>query len=374
MTRRATFALTLALGSISISAAAQQSDVQIYGIAGAGLQVVNPADIDGVRRPSTTGIVSGYDAANRFGLRGTEKISGGLAAIFTLEGGYSIDDGTSSQSRLFGREAAVGLRGAYGTLAAGRFAVLSSGTGNYSLYSQSPFGVSWGDAGMKAAALTSYRVDNGLVYRTPKVGGFTGSAMYSFKVDGGEVAGTANNRRFAGLGGSYEAGNLALSLTGERVIAASTDVQPDETVYTLGASYKLPLVTLYLTYQRDLDAVLKGATVTVGGVARPVAADANLYMLGASVPLAGGRVLASMQWRDGERVQVNGQAFEGDLAIYALAYQYPLSKRTFLYAAQTLSRGAKSYHRSDDGATLSTASARLGLNQTVSTLGLSHRF
>ncbi len=54
----------------------------------------------------TSGSVNG----SRWGLRGSEDLGGGLKAIFTLENGFGINDGTLKQGgRLFGRQAFVGL-------------------------------------------------------------------------------------------------------------------------------------------------------------------------------------------------------------------------------------------------------------------------
>ena len=94
--------LIFALGSASTLA---QSNVAIYGIADAGLELSNHG------KGSLTRVVSGGQFASRLGFRGSEDLGDGLAALFRLEMGLNLDDGTLGQGgRIFGREAIVGLR------------------------------------------------------------------------------------------------------------------------------------------------------------------------------------------------------------------------------------------------------------------------
>ncbi|KAG1161867.1 hypothetical protein G6F35_019101 [Rhizopus arrhizus] len=52
----------------------------------------------------------GIQNGSRFGLRGTEDLGDGLSAVFTLESGFTANNGNRSQGdRLFGRQATVGL-------------------------------------------------------------------------------------------------------------------------------------------------------------------------------------------------------------------------------------------------------------------------
>jgi predicted porin len=366
-----------ALGALSAGASAQQkTDLTLYGIVGAGVQRVSPRSIDGAAAAGTTQLVSGYTSANRFGLRGSENLGGGTRAVFNLEGGFSIDDGVSSLGgRLFGREASAGLATPVGTVAAGRFAVLSSGTGTYNLYNYSPFGVSWGEAGMKLAAYANARVDNAVVYRSPKRFGFTGSAMYSFRADGTELAGSDANRRFGGAGATFDAGKLSVGLIYETYEAARTETVPDESALTIGASYDFGAAVAYLTWQRHADAPIKGAMVGSGAAARAVIADADLLMVGAKINVPGGALLASWQVRDGKSVTVSGLVYEGDAQVFGLGYQYLLSSRTYLYAAHTLNVGDKSWSDTTEaGRGMATAATRGAYNQRVTTAGLYHRF
>ncbi len=83
------------------------------------------------RMPAVTG-----ELPSRWGLRGVEGLGGGYSAVFTLESGFNVRDGSSGQGgRLFGRQAFVGLKAPYGTLAFGRQCTMTylalQGAGHY---------------------------------------------------------------------------------------------------------------------------------------------------------------------------------------------------------------------------------------------------
>jgi hypothetical protein len=91
------------LATVAASANAQ-SNISIYGIADAGFVYSKNGSGDNV-----TAIGSGVQSGSRLGFRGAEDIGGGTKAIFTLEQGYNINDGTQGQGRLFGRQSFVGI-------------------------------------------------------------------------------------------------------------------------------------------------------------------------------------------------------------------------------------------------------------------------
>src|SRR5579863_10315165 len=55
---------------------------------------------------------SGGSAASMFGLKGTEDLGGGLKAIFNVENGFNVNNGTffADSTALFYRQSWVGLR------------------------------------------------------------------------------------------------------------------------------------------------------------------------------------------------------------------------------------------------------------------------
>src|SRR2546428_8053593 len=126
-----TAALALGAGMLAASAVAlaQDGNVRIYGRANLGFD-----------NYSATGATAGsaadfksrnrvYDAASRLGIQGSEDLGGGLKAIFLMESGVNIDNGsTTGQSGttnpytgfLSSRIGHVRVQGGWGPLTLGK--------------------------------------------------------------------------------------------------------------------------------------------------------------------------------------------------------------------------------------------------------------
>lgn len=371
------------LGAFS-GAALAQSNVTLYGILDVNWQRIDPDVGD-----TQSGINGGHQSGNRFGLRGSEALGGGWNAIFTIEGGFSIDTGTNAnqnsaacggapvpppgalnpcggatQSRLFGRQAWAGLQSGFGTLVAGRIASLSSGTGSFDMFGNvDPFLTGFGDSNLGRAfsSANALRLDNSVLYKSPTFAGFTVGASYSFNASGSEVAGSGNNVDVIGLGGSWGAGPFYAVVTYDIIdIPGSPD---DQTHLQLGGTFDFKIVKLHAGYAIE-DATRVGTTV--GNPALPSTIkgpDADAWMVGVTVPLFGGQFLASYMDRDGDPVTLlSGVVDERDFTTWSLGYTYPLSRRTNLYA---------NYSDTDGEKTLNNTSA---WDRKMLTLGVRHLF
>jgi predicted porin len=152
--------IALAIFGAFSGAALAQSNVTLYGIIDVGYREDDPET-----GSKTDGIQAGNQSGNRFGIRGSEALSPNLNAVFTIEGGFSLETGTMSQSsaacagvpipaaqpqnstpcggttqtRIFGRQAWGGVAGNWGTLVAGRTASFSSGTAALTCSASRPF-------------------------------------------------------------------------------------------------------------------------------------------------------------------------------------------------------------------------------------------
>src|SRR3569833_330324 len=177
-----TLLLLAVLGAFTGTASAQ-TNVTIYGLLDAGVHYRdNGADTNN----KTWGVDSGQASGSRLGFRGTEDLGGGLAAIFTLESGVNVDDGTLGQgitgsanspalTRLFGRQAFVGLSGNFGAVKFGRqYAPI-----RVAVESVDPFGVSGAGNAANFFNVHGERTDNTVNYSTANFGGFSGQAAYS---------------------------------------------------------------------------------------------------------------------------------------------------------------------------------------------------
>jgi GBP family porin len=356
------------LGAFS-GAALAQSNVTLYGIVDVNFQYNDP-DVG----PSVRGINSGHQSGSRWGFRGSEALSPNLNAVFTLEGGFAIDQGTQSQGgRLFGRQAWAGLAGNWGTLVAGRIPTFSSGTGTFDIIGLAdPFSTGWGDSSMGSTftAAGALRLDNTVLYQSPTWGGFKFGVGYSFQgLPGGEVAGSGNNARTAFAGASFATGPFWVGITYDQIetpdnglpgvpptaLTAGTPRIPagadDQKHLYIGATFDFKFLKLHGAYGKE-DAVW----FSTGGGANPTfiptttGADADSWLVGVTVPLFGGSLLGSYQKRDGDPVTVcllasttapcpptvpgtppNIVTRQAEKDVWAIGYAYPLSRRTNLY-------------------------------------------
>src|ERR1700710_118625 len=115
-----------------------QSSVTLYGILDEGFMVntnaknvVNGKNV-GARQYQIDS-ASGTQGS-RWGLKGTEDLGGGLAAIFTLESGVNLSNGQFGQGNTaFGRQAFVGLSSKqFGAVTLGRqYDSINDYVGNY---------------------------------------------------------------------------------------------------------------------------------------------------------------------------------------------------------------------------------------------------
>lgn len=159
---------------------------------------------------------TGWGSGDRVGFTGREDLGGGLAAIFTLEMGFSALNGTSSQGgRLFGRQAFVGVdSSAYGRFTMGR---QYDFTFDYiaPMLSWLQFGSIYGaHVGDVDDTFQTVRLNNTVKYEVSPLQGLRLGAIYAFsnQAGGTDGQGFANNRAF-GFGAMYKRGGLHAAAT-----------------------------------------------------------------------------------------------------------------------------------------------------------------
>ncbi|CAM4153071.1 porin [Bordetella tumulicola] len=348
--KKTLLAVALAAGFAGVAQA--ETSVTLYGLidAGLGYNQVKGANGD---KASRIGAVDGVNSGSRFGLRGSEDLGDGLKAVFTLEGGFSPNNGNSSQSgRLFGRQATVGLQSdSWGQLDFGRQTNLAS---KY-FSGIDPSGISYDQAtmGTSFSSANTVRLDNLVLYQTPSFSGFKFGVGYSFNADdnsssvdnpGGGFRTNENNRVLT-VGGRYQNGPLdvALSYDNFRPDSSRTKGQYDTDnvqAYILGAAYDFEVVKISAAFGQTFDGWFVGTSIDglsdVGGTGTGSwqladGSRVNSYLLGISAPIGG----ASNIWASWQRADVNNSRLTGDDATsntFSLGYTYDLSKRTNLYA------------------------------------------
>lgn len=354
-----TLAALAVLGAFAGSAMA--ADVTVYGIVDVGVKYVHSdTDVPGTDATDSLTMAAGNQSGNRFGLKGVEDLGNGVSVGFVLENGFAIDDGTLGQSnRLFGREANLFVRSAFGELSFGRVGALDSANGSYGLLGYlSPFGASWaGAVEFSTFYVGGARMDNTVTYKSPNFAGFNAYAQYSFGMNtkdkfGTEadhndntvapVEGKSGDTRYAALGATYVAGPFNLAASAALYNWSSTEYtdKPDNG-YTLtaGGYYNCGFAKTYLSaqYFDNMYKASSNATDKVGFAS--VGLDTESFkgwaaQAGFDMPLAGGTAMLAFGYADTE--SANSSDHENNDNEFtrwgtSVGYTYSLSKRTNVY-------------------------------------------
>jgi predicted porin len=236
-----------------------------------------------------------------------------------------------------------------GQLVLGRTATVSSGTGSFDMFGPvDPFGTGLGDANLGRAfsSANSLRFDNSVLYYSPLWAGFRVGGSYSFNISGGEVAGSSNNVNAYSVGASWGAGPFYAVVTYDSFdYPGAAD---EETHLQLGGTFDLKFVKIHAGYAIE-EEVRAGSTVGAPLVPGNVkGAEADAWMVGVTVPLFGGSILASYMDRDGDPQSVPTATpgvfttDERDFSTWSIGYTYPLSRRTNLYGVYSDTDGENS--------------------------------
>lgn len=299
--------LALAVFGAFSGAASAQTHTTVYGLIDMGL-TYSKSDVAATR----WGIDSGNWYGSRLGFTGSEDLGGGLSAIYDLESGFSADTGNLGQGgRIFGRHAWVGLKGGFGTVRLGR-----SWMPTYSLLTDviDPFedgmaGAASGFFGRNIFNAIDIRMQNALFYSN-SIGGLKADLGYSL----GEVAGDTSANSQISTAFTYATGPLK-AVFGYHDANDATGTGSAKLAF-VGGTYNFGPATLHLGLDKQKTDAAGVTTV-----------DANDVLVGVTVPVGAGRILASYN-RLNDRTAANI-----DMTQYAIGYTHNLSKRTTLYTS-----------------------------------------
>ncbi len=199
--------LVAAISSAFALSAHAQSSVTLYGVIDAGLVYSNNQGGHSDYQESSAATENTV-----YGLKGTEDLGNGLHAIFKLENGFNLNNGTLyNPNDAFGEQAYVGLQSdSFGSVTFGRqfdsvndyLGPLSSAGGTFGgSLSAHPF-----DNDNLAA--DSMSISNAVKYTSNTYNGITFGGMYGFS---NQAGGFADNRMY-GLGTSYANGPVNLAV------------------------------------------------------------------------------------------------------------------------------------------------------------------
>lgn len=362
------------IGAFSSSAFAADS-VQLYGIVDMGVAHytgVKPSNAGATDSASFTGLQSGIQSPSRIGLKGKEDLGGGLSAIFNAETGFcaagtNVTGGNSSGYCSGGgfmqRQSYVGLTGNFGTVVGGRLynpayqnqvAIdpfsfgLTGSIGNTSLLTQN------GVANLNRANQT-------LAYVTPNFSGFHATLAYTFNVGAANdpINTAGSTSRAYWLSGNYNNGP----------ITAGVDYSQISNMQNFGLSQgaKAKMYDIFGGYDFG---IAKVVGLYSNLKADGISGSQKQWMLGATVPVGPGAILASYSVYKND---MGSPASAPQAKQAAIGYTYSLSKRTNLYTSY-------SHISNSNGAAIvanSNASTNAGVANTGSNgfaLGIRHKF
>jgi general bacterial porin, GBP family len=202
--------MAAALLGVLASAAHAQSSVTLYGLIDVGITYTN-SQLTSHGGHSNWQETSGSVDGSRWGLRGAEDLGGGLKAIFTLENGFNVNNGTLGQGgREFGRQAFVGLSSIdFGSVTLGRqYDSMVDYVGPLALtgtqYGGTHFAHPFNNDNLNN---NSFSINNSIKYQSVNYAGFRFGGLYGFSNAAGAFA---NNRAYS-VGMSYSWGPLNLA-------------------------------------------------------------------------------------------------------------------------------------------------------------------
>ena len=363
-------------------AAQAQSSVTLYGVIDAGLSYT-----DNQKGHSVMQAGSGNVTGSHWGVAGREDLGGGTTAVFQLESGFSVTNGTLRQGgREFGYQALAGLSNdRFGTVTFGRqYDSMVDYLAPLSFTGHHPGGNNLSAHPYDNDNLNnSFRVNNSVKFASIPYAGLRFGALYGFS---NEAGGFDDNRLYS-FGASYDAGPLnlaagyfqsnnggssnangALTLTDRNFVARS------QRTYGAGLTYKVGAAKLGLVWTRtQLDALdtINGAN-SLGLVENGQGANFNNFELNASYALTPALSLNGEYTYTNSALSTASGSHHPKWHEVSVQTDYFLSKRTDVYLQ------ASYQHISSDGSGLTAdiggQSPSSTNQQVVVATGLRHRF
>lgn len=341
--------LALAVLGAFAGAASAQSSVTIYGSLDLAVTKGNGGTApNNSANGASKAWIEKQSNGSRLGFRGNEDLGGGLSAQFQIEHRFNPDEGIQNNASVFwqGRSYVQLSSATAGRIYLGREYTPAF----WPAVKSDPFG--WdgvGQAGstMWAGFLTPTPAGNGVRsantvgYKSPSLSGLTANVAVAL---GESVVG-----RDSGFNVEYGAGPIYAAMGYEKITGGPSVAANGNSLINFAFHYDLGMVKPILYYAR--------AKVNAGTT--PLT---NKYlMIGALAPIGGGTLKAAY----GRLTPDSSVAAPGAETKLGLGYDYPLSKRTNVYA--DLGMGRKS------GTTTPTSGVGYS-NNTAYAFGVKHTF
>ncbi len=295
-----------------------------------------------------------FDNSSRVGIRGTEDLGSGLKAVFQIETGVNIDNGSNtgqsgaanaSTGFWASRDSFVGLDGGFGRLTFGRQSIYwvngvnAQFSANY-INSQIP----WTDGtqlGRISTGVAVARVSNMVQYTSPMFGGINATLSYSPNAQeavqevgaGADADGAIWGVTLRGVWDAfYVQGDIAQNNANKSL---ATGTQQKATFYKLGGSWGyLPGARIGLIWVRT-------DTNNQGGLVPGLAAGDDIYQDGWTInweqTFGDVQVMAQYGWtgdmKDCDAATATVSCANSSSTGFMVGARYFLSKRTWVYAS-----------------------------------------
>jgi len=341
-----------------------QSGATLYGTIDLGVKnqsKVNTATGNG----SVTEVSSQNRTSNRWGLKGSEDLGGGLKANFDLEAGYASDTGDHATGS-WDRMSWLGLSSGENSVELGYdYTTNFKITAKYDPMSYTYTGIT------PVVGMTGVRTKN-MVQGQVGFNGVTLMAQYGM----GEVPGSSSAGRNTGIGGYWSGNGLTIGLGTMQQDDGTGNAK--NTLTTFGAAYAMNQFTFragLLTQKWDSGYVTSSTAASVGivgGVPAVVPASvktatfekSRLAMIGVEYAFSD-RVSGRVAYYDTKDSAYAGGT-DGKKKLTMVAVDYSLSKSTTAYAELD--------HNAYSDADVSTKAGALADGATGIGVGIVHAF
>lgn len=334
MKKQTTAALLLAGAACAAHAQTSASSAVLYGDFDEYLGYIHSST-----GKSITGLNDGAILRSRLGVRGSEDLGNGIQVKYTLEQGLNADTGSGADtSRLFDRQAWVGIATPYGEFRAGRQNTQVFYIGGAIDYTErTTFGSMFNTFGVPS------RYDNDLSYKSPRLYGVQVDLHYALpERAGGGAAGGVRQLAVDWQQGPWRAGYAGVVASPD---PATAKVHTNIEYHNLYADYNYGPGTVYLALGRGNNSTASAAGRNAATILSNVAAAGNAF---AGTDVNANRYYnlwelsadyrINPQFRVGAMVGGVRDTSGGDAGAKSanVGGYYDLSKRTLLYGFATV--------------------------------------
>jgi len=382
-------------------ALAQKSTVEIYGRANLGFSHYQAKGASAGMQ-NLEGRLQVFDGSSRVGFRGTEDLGSGLRAIFQIETGVNVDNGSNtgqggqanaSSGFWASRDSFVGLDSNFGRLTFGRQSIYWANgvnaqfAANY-INTELPWtnGTNLGRISLQGASVA--RVSNVVQYTTPTFAGMNLTASYSPNaqepVQNSSVSdadGWLWGLTWRGTWGPFYAQADYVDVNANTPFGVGA-VQPSGQAFKVGGSWGyMPGARIGLIWVRtDID---KSSGTTGGSIATGDSPRQDGFTINWEHTFGNIQVMAQYGWTDDIKscsaaTQALASCASSASDGFMIGGRYFLSKRTWLYASYNqVNNDANQFADYTGGgitANNQLVNTRLGADPKIWALGIFHAF